>query len=504
MRILHILVVALVVLVINYSQGLENISDDSVTVEDDTDETLSRKGRQLIYSSPNTFVRASWAGGEGYTCITSRGILGSCQSFRKCYPFFKHPPANARYPVLNAWDTWVLGNQDTCSYYTDDGREAHGVCCTNPILPSIPSVQGEDNEQNKVEVPVIQSNQNFGSWPPPIPTHPPNHTPATHPPGIFGIQSVTTSKPSTTTRRFTTTWATKPPNIWQQPQQPIFAVPGQSTTKRPSLIVTTDSVLNNEVDFGVSESCGAKNGFQDQERIVGGQNADPNEWPWVAVLFNGGRQFCGGSLIDDIHILSAAHCVAHMSSWDVARLTVRLGDHNIRISTEVKHIERKVKRVVRHKGFDSRTLYNDIAILTLDQRVPFSKSVKPVCLPLSGSRQFHGLSGTVVGWGSLRENGPQPSVLQEVNLPIWTNAECKAKYGPAAPGGIIESMICAGQARKDSCSGDSGGPLVINDGKWTQVGVVSWGIGCGKGQYPGVYTRVTSFLPWIAKNTKRA
>lgn len=138
-----------------------------------------------------------------------------------------------------------------------------------------------------------------------------------------------------------------------------------------------------------------------------------------------------------------------MSSWDVARLTVRLGEHNIRINTEVKHVERKVKRVVRHRGFDSRTLYNDIAILTLDQKVPFTKAVHPVCLPSPGSRQYNGLTAvslsafnlslnlpsrafqTVVGWGSLRENGPQPSVLQEVTLPIWTNSECKQKYGPA-------------------------------------------------------------------------
>lgn len=120
-----------------------------------------------------------------------------------------------------------------------------------------------------------------------------------------------------------------------------------------------------------------------------------------------------------------------MSSWDVSRLTVRLGEHNLRISTEVKHVERKVTRVVRHRGFDSRTLYNDIAILTLDQKVPFSKAIKPICLPAPGSRQFSGLIGTVVGWGSLREMGPQPSTLQEVTLPIWTNSECKQKYGAA-------------------------------------------------------------------------
>jgi secreted trypsin-like serine protease len=98
-----------------------------------------------------------------------------------------------------------------------------------------------------------------------------------------------------------------------------------------------------------------------------------------------------------------AHCIAHFTSWDVARLTVRLGDYNIRINTEVKHIERKVKRVVRHKGFDSRTLFNDIAILTLDQKVQFSRGVRPVCLPSPASGLFNGKIGTVVGWGSLRE-----------------------------------------------------------------------------------------------------
>jgi secreted trypsin-like serine protease len=71
-----------------------------------------------------------------------------------------------------------------------------------------------------------------------------------------------------------------------------------STTSKPP--INTDGNLS---------QCGAKNGNQDQERIVGGKNADPGEWPWIAALFNAGRQFCGGSLIDDKHVLTAAHCV---------------------------------------------------------------------------------------------------------------------------------------------------------------------------------------------------
>lgn len=92
-----------------------------------------------------------------------------------------------------------------------------------------------------------------------------------------------------------------------------------------------------------------------------------------------------------------------MNSWDVARLTVRLGDHNIKVPNEVRHVERRVKRVVRHRGFDSRTLYNDVAILTLNDPVEFTEQIRPICLP-SGSQLYSGKYATVIGWGSLRES----------------------------------------------------------------------------------------------------
>merc|ERR1711892_815626 len=89
-----------------------------------------------------------------------------------------------------------------------------------------------------------------------------------------------------------------------------------------------------------------------------------HEFPFMAALMNRKRQFCGGSLIDDNHILTAAHCVAHMSKYDVQNLRVRLGDHNIKTDSEANHVEKRVKRVIRHKGFSSSTLWNDVAILT--------------------------------------------------------------------------------------------------------------------------------------------
>lgn len=92
-----------------------------------------------------------------------------------------------------------------------------------------------------------------------------------------------------------------------------------------------------------------------------------------------------------------------MNSWDVARLTVRLGDYNIKTNTEIRHIERRVKRVVRHRGFNSRTLYNDVAILTLSESVEFTEQIRPICLP-RGSQLYSGKTATVIGWGSLRES----------------------------------------------------------------------------------------------------
>lgn len=234
-------------------------------------------------------------------------------------------------------------------------------------------------------------------------------------------------------------------------------------------------------------------------KVVNGWPADQGEWPWIAALLQNGRQFCGGSLISRKHILTAAHCVAHMSRSDVAALTVRLGEYNIKQSGETQIFETKAKRVVRHKDFTQQTLHKDVAIITLDKEVPVMNNVRAVCLD-EGSNRHAGETGTVVGWGSIKEAGPQPDILREVTVKIWDNPTCKDTYGNAAPGGIMDHMLCAGQKGKDSCSGDSGGPMSIGTGAtWTQIGIVSWGIGCGKSHYPGVYTRVASVRPWIEK-----
>ncbi|KYM97521.1 PREDICTED: proclotting enzyme-like [Cyphomyrmex costatus] len=469
---------------LNFDDVRPEEDDNTVVVEAaiDPDQFESRESRGILWNGAATRE----------TCLTSKGEVGRCTTFKECYPYFKIPD-------LGALDGWVLGVYDTCSYIREDGNPSFGICCSNlhPFVtpdpdncdnPTADNPQIEDNKK-KSESGNIARPQAAPTWPPQVPTHPPDHTIPplpTHPPSSSVPTYATTLKPSSTSSKrpsVATTWPTKRPEWW------ITSTTSPSTTNK--------SPINND---NLSQ-CGAKNGNQDQERIVGGKNADPGEWPWMIGLFNAGRQFCGGSLINDRHVLTAAHCVANMNSWDVARLIIRLGDYNIRTNTEIRHIERRVKRVVRHRGFNSRTLYNDVALLTLSEPVEFTEQIRPICLP-SGSQLYSGKTATVIGWGSLRESGPQPAVLQEVSIPVWSNSECKLKYGAAAPGGIVDSFLCAGRAAKDSCSGDSGGPLMVNDGRWTQVGIVSWGIGCGKGQYPGVYTRVTHFLPWIYKNLK--
>ncbi|XP_055903581.1 serine proteinase stubble [Eupeodes corollae] len=509
--------------------------DDTVVVEALVSPDSSfRQGRQfpnfrMLYQPFQPFR-------EGSTCISTTGAFGLCVKFNSCSPHTRNVNHFLRQSPELA-NPWFLQGEAICSFFDNSGRQMTGICCGSSDLQSakpnreqdsseieISDKKDEDNNINydpeEIDDGSVQPYQfnwpprpafpsavpaqwppplpthgpSISQWPPPLPTHPPNHHYPTHPPH----PALPSKPPAPTASSSRPTYPSYRPTHRPTQRPPTYpSYPPTSSARPPT---TTEQAATS-----VNAKCGAKNGVSaDQERIVGGQNSSPNEWPWVVVLFNKGKQFCGGSMIDNVHVLTAAHCVARMTSWDVAGLTAHLGDHNIRTSFEVQHVERRIKRLVRHKGFEFSTLHNDVAILTLDKPVTFTREIRPICLPYGSFRKsYTGQVATVAGWGSLRENGPQPSVLQKVSIPIWSNLDCARKYGRAAPGGIIDSMLCAGQAARDSCSGDSGGPLMINEGgTWTQVGIVSWGIGCGKGQYPGVYTRVSAFLPWILKNLK--
>jgi len=231
-----------------------------------------------------------------------------------------------------------------------------------------------------------------------------------------------------------------------------------------------------------------------QERIIGGVPSQFGEWPFMAGIFHKNRLFCGGSLIDSRHVLTAAHCVSKFTPDDVAQLEVLLGA----LYRSNGGIRVRVRSITRHKSFDPVHLHYDIALITLATPVSFSNGLSPVCIYNERfASENYGKQATVLGWGNLEPGSYyRPEVLHKATLQIKTLDECRRNFGSSAPGGIRDHFICAHAPGRDACSGDSGGPLMINN---CQVGIVSWGIGCATHNY-GVYTRIASFKTWIDRN----
>lgn len=243
------------------------------------------------------------------------------------------------------------------------------------------------------------------------------------------------------------------------------------------------------------------------DRIVNGEQAIRNEYPFIAALLasdssGSKRQFCGGSLIDEYHVLTAAHCVIGYTESDINMLRVRLGAHYLSSTSQTS--EHKVDRIIRHIDFKQTTLDYDVAILTLSTPAPTGASnIARICLP-SVNINYNTYQAVVAGWGSTKAIGfSQPDELKKVVVQIWDNPKCSRSYGSDAPGGITARMMCANLPGKDSCQGDSGGPLFTcaSNRQCTQIGIVSWGISCAHAQYPGVYSRVTALQEWIDRIT---
>lgn len=231
----------------------------------------------------------------------------------------------------------------------------------------------------------------------------------------------------------------------------------------------------------------------DEGRIVGGQPATPGEYPWQAMLLLSGNGFCGGSLIDQKWVLTAAHCVDGRSVEQVI-----LGAHNLLQTGESTRQVITTRRAIIHPNYNRTTEDNDIALIELNTAAVLNTSVRVVPLAASADSSLFapGVLATVTGWGATREGGSLASVLQEVSVPIVSRQTCNQSYS----GDITENMLCAGLAQggKDSCQGDSGGPLIVPNGSnWKLAGVVSWGNGCARPNFYGVYTVVANYSSWI-------
>ncbi|KAG6451334.1 venom serine protease Bi-VSP isoform X1 [Manduca sexta] len=247
-------------------------------------------------------------------------------------------------------------------------------------------------------------------------------------------------------------------------------------------------------------------------RVVGGVDAKLGDFPWMALLgyrkrTNPTQWLCGGSLISSKHVLTASHCI-HTKEQEL--YIVRLGELDlVRDDDGAAPIDIFIKHMIKHEQYNPKAYTNDIGILVLEKEVEFSDLIRPICLPKTSelrSMTFEDYNPMVAGWGNLEARGPAATHLQVVQLPVVSNDYCKQAYRNYTQQKIDERVLCAGYKNggKDSCRGDSGGPLmqpIWNSQSYKtyffQIGVVSFGKGCAEAGFPGVYSRVTNFMPWL-------
>ncbi|CAK8695094.1 uncharacterized protein LOC143446070 [Clavelina lepadiformis] len=243
--------------------------------------------------------------------------------------------------------------------------------------------------------------------------------------------------------------------------------------------------------------CGSS--FTNGGRVVGGRNALVANWPWMAYI-SIVNNICGGTLIGDEWVLTAAHCV---SSFKNSPSSIRVILGVLRTSPDSGNLHeqsRTVRQVFVHENYSYPN--NDIALIRLRRKANIGNFVGTVCLP-NGEEPKNGEICVATGYGTTTYRGSQASILQEVDLPIVNNEVCQRAYRNYTENMNPDVHICAGyeEGGRDTCQGDSGGPLVCQRCKncdWYIAGVTSFGRECALAGYYGVYTRVTSFESWIS------
>jgi len=248
-------------------------------------------------------------------------------------------------------------------------------------------------------------------------------------------------------------------------------------------------------------TCGIEGPPMAEDRIVGGFEAQENQWPWQVALFIDDAWFCGGALISENYVLTAAHCADGASYFDILA-----GAHKVRESSEPHRVEITSYNGWTHPQWNTQDLSNDLALIELPSPIEMNDYIKPSCMPSAGDTADESELVTCTGWGKPSDSaGGISDVLRMVeDRPVITNAACNDVYGIVGPG-----VFCIDTTGgKGTCNGDSGGPInmkseVTKAGQqWKQAGIVSFGAsaGCEVG-YPNGFTRVEYFIDWIMSET---
>ncbi|RWS11937.1 Clotting factor B-like protein [Dinothrombium tinctorium] len=267
-----------------------------------------------------------------------------------------------------------------------------------------------------------------------------------------------------------------------------------------------------EEDFNL-RYCGTRTLKPNRYRIVGGTEAYPGEFPWSVAIFEktlDGKlvHICGGSILTDRFILTAAHCFS--GSVNPSNYVIGVGSSFLH-----KTVKHEIEKIILHPDYESSFYYNDIALIETEKPLTFNTLVRPVCLPFN-NKIASGDQVSVAGWGLLNFEGVKSEVLNKATLNVIPRKRCNHTYSVhksrKIPDGITEDFVCAGAPdySRDACEADSGGPLIKREstrpspvyqleGKFTQFGIVSFGYKCAYKGYPGVYTDVSRFLDWIKK-----